>query len=85
VKNPHRTIRIAGALAIGLVTLLYILANIAYFSGASLKEIRTSGLLVATLLVRNVYGPRAERALAVFISLSALGNVLSTVRGINFH
>ncbi|KAF9483255.1 high affinity methionine permease [Pholiota conissans] len=79
VKNPKRTIRIAGPLAIGVVTILYMLANIAYFAGASKEDITGSGRLVAALLFRNVYGPRAERALSVFVALSALGNVLSVI------
>ncbi|KAF8193443.1 high affinity methionine permease [Pholiota molesta] len=79
VKNPKRTIRIAGPLAIGVVTILYLLANIAYFAGATKEEITGSGRLVAALLFRNVYGPRAERALSVFVALSALGNVLSVI------
>lgn len=56
------------------------LANIAYLASASKEEITGSGRLVAALLFRNVYGPRAERALNVFVALSALGNVLSVVR-----
>ncbi|KAF8661271.1 hypothetical protein AX16_001372 [Volvariella volvacea WC 439] len=79
VKNPARTLRIAGPLAIGLITILYMLANIAYFAGATKEEITGSGRLVAALLFRNVYGPRAERALSVFVALSALGNVLSVI------
>ncbi|KAG5651622.1 hypothetical protein H0H81_008027, partial [Sphagnurus paluster] len=79
VKNPKRTVRIAGPLAIGVVTVLYMLANIAYFAGASKEEITGSGRLVAALLFRNVYGPRAERALSAIVALSALGNVLSVI------
>jgi amino acid transporter len=79
VKNPKRTVRIAGPFAIGLVTVMYMLANIAYFAAATKEEITGSGTLVAALLFRNVYGPRAERALSVFVALSALGNTLSVV------
>jgi len=79
VKNPQRTVRIAGPLAIAVVTVLYLLANIAYFAGATKEEITGSGRLVAALLFRNVYGPKAERALSVFVAMSALGNVLSVV------
>ena len=60
--------------------MLYILANIAYFAGATKQEITTSGQLVAALLFRNVYGPQAERTLDVFIAISSLGGVLSAVR-----
>ncbi|KAF8071513.1 high affinity methionine permease [Lyophyllum atratum] len=79
VKNPARTLRIAGPLAIGVVTVLYMLANLAYFAGASKEEITGSGRLVAALLFRNVYGTQAERALDAFVALCALGNVLSVI------
>lgn len=79
VKNPQRTIRIAGPLAIGITTVLYLLANIAYFAAATKEEITSSGTLVAALLFRNVMGANAERALSVFVALSALGNVLSVI------
>ncbi|KIK58841.1 hypothetical protein GYMLUDRAFT_45139 [Collybiopsis luxurians FD-317 M1] len=79
VKDPKRTVRLAGPLAIVIVTILYILANIAYFAAASKTEITGSGRLVAALLFRNVFGARAERALDVFVALSALGNVLSVI------
>ncbi|TFK24801.1 high affinity methionine permease [Coprinopsis marcescibilis] len=79
VKDPKRTVRIAGPVAIAVVAVLYMLANIAYFAGASKEDIVGSGRLVAALLFRNVYGPRAERALSVFVALSALGNVLSVI------
>ncbi|KIJ25570.1 hypothetical protein M422DRAFT_33663 [Sphaerobolus stellatus SS14] len=79
VKNPQRTVRIAGPVAIAVVTVLYLLANIAYFAGATKAEIIGSGRLVASLLFRNVYGERAERGLSVFVALSALGNVLSVI------
>lgn len=53
-----------------------------YFSSAAAtkEEITSSGTLVAALLFRNVYGTAAERALSVFVALSALGNVLAVVR-----
>ncbi|KLT39208.1 high affinity methionine permease [Cutaneotrichosporon oleaginosum] len=79
MKDPKRTLRIAGPFAIGLVTVLYILANIAYFAAASKEEITSSGTLVASLLFTNVYGRKAARALDVFVALSALGNVLSVI------
>lgn len=79
VKDPQRTVRLAGPVAIAVVTVLYMLANIAYFAGATKEEITTSGRLVAALLFRNVYGPRAERALSALVALSALGNVLSVI------
>ena len=48
-------------------------------AAATKEEITSSGTLVAALLFRNVYGTSAERALDVFVALSALGNVLAVV------
>ena len=79
VKNPKRTVAIAGPVAVAAVTVLYVLANIAYFAGATKEDITTSGQLVAALLFRNVYGPQAERTLDVFIAISSLGGVLTAV------
>ncbi|TFK34251.1 high affinity methionine permease [Crucibulum laeve] len=77
VHNPSRTLRVAGPMAIALVTVLYLLANISYLAGVSQAEITGSGRLVAALLFRNVWGERAERVLAAGVAMSALGNVLS--------
>ncbi|TFK21258.1 high affinity methionine permease [Coprinopsis marcescibilis] len=77
MHKPERTLRIAGPIAIGGVTVFYLAANLAYFSAASKEEITGSGRLVAALLFRNVWGERTERVLSAFVALSALGNVLS--------
>ena len=60
VKDPKRTVRLAGPLAIVIVTILYILANIAYFAAASKQEITGSGRLVAALLFRVRKGVQAS-------------------------
>ncbi|KAG1823761.1 amino acid transporter [Suillus subaureus] len=77
VRNPVRTLKIAGPLGLGICAILYLLANVAYFSAATKAEIDHSGVTVAALFFGNVFGSVAERALAVFIALSALGNVIT--------
>ncbi|KAG9318049.1 amino acid transporter [Chiua virens] len=77
VRNPVRTLKIAGPLGLGICAALYLLANIAYFSAATKAEIKSSGVTVAALFFKNVFGTVAERALSVFIALSALGNVIT--------
>jgi len=77
VKNPVRTLKIAGPLGLGICAVLYLLANIAYFSAASKEEILKSGVTVASLFFGNVFGRQAQRALTVFVALSALGNVIT--------
>jgi amino acid transporter len=84
MHNPGRTLRIAGPLAIITVTFFYLLCNVAYYAAASKSEIVESGRLVAALLFHNVWGKKAERVLSAFVALSALGNVLSVVRNIEF-
>ena len=79
VRNPARTLRIAGPLSLIVVAAFYLLCNIAYYAAASKEEITSSGRLVAALLFKNVWGPKAEIFLNAFIALSALGNVLSVV------
>ncbi|KAG9318050.1 amino acid transporter [Chiua virens] len=78
VKNPIRTLKIAAPLGLAICATLYILANIAYFSAATKTEIESSGVTVAALFFRNVFGTAAERALSVFVALSALGGVFSS-------
>lgn len=78
-KNPVRTLRIAAPLAIGVISVLYMLVNVAYFASVSKEEIISSGQLVAASMFKNVFGGTAERALSVFVALSAFGNVLSVI------
>ncbi|KAK0510331.1 hypothetical protein JMJ35_007725 [Cladonia borealis] len=77
VKKPVRTLKIAGPLGLGICTVLYLLANVAYFAAATPKEIANSGVTVAGFFFGRVFGESAERALSVFVALSALGNVMA--------
>ncbi|KAF1997698.1 amino acid transporter [Amniculicola lignicola CBS 123094] len=78
-KDPVRTLKRAAPLALGLVAVLYMFVNIAYFAAVSKEEIIASERLVAASFFRNVFGGSAERALSVFVALSAFGNVLSVI------
>ncbi|KAI1787978.1 high affinity methionine permease [Ganoderma leucocontextum] len=49
VKNPIRTLKIAGPLGLAICAVLYLLANVSYFAAATKEEIRTSGVTVASL------------------------------------
>ncbi|KAI0078614.1 high affinity methionine permease [Panus rudis PR-1116 ss-1] len=77
VKNPVRTLKIAGPLGLGICAVLYLLANISYFAAASKEEILKSGVTVASLFFGKVFGAKAQKALSVFVALSALGNVIT--------
>lgn len=78
-KNPVKTLKLAAPIALGGIAILYMLANIAYFAAVPKDEILSSGRILAASFFRNVMGPKAERALSVFVALSAFGNVLSVI------
>jgi amino acid transporter len=78
-RNPVRTLKIAAPMAIGTISILYMLVNVAYFAAVPKEEILEARRLVAASLFRNVFGGTAERALSVFVALSAFGNVLSVI------
>jgi len=79
MKNPIRTIKRAGPIAMASVTILYMLVNVAYFAAVPKADILSSGRIIAALYFRNMFGPKAETALSVFVALSALGNVMSVI------
>lgn len=65
-------------LAVGGVTILYVLANVAYFSAISKSDLANSEVIVAGLFFKNVFGDSAgSRSLPAFVALSNLGNVLA--------
>ncbi|KAI1341319.1 amino acid/polyamine transporter I [Xylariaceae sp. FL0016] len=78
LKDPRKTLMVAAPIAVGGVTILYVLANVAYFAAISKDELATSEVLVAGLFFRNVFGDTAAaRSLPAFVALSNLGNVLA--------
>ncbi|OJK00420.1 hypothetical protein ASPACDRAFT_28020 [Aspergillus aculeatus ATCC 16872] len=77
VKNPEHTLRIALPCAMGIITVLYVLANVAYFAGVPKEEFRTASVTIAASLFRNVFGETAAtRALPALVALSAIGHLL---------
>lgn len=78
IRDPRRTLTIAAPLAVGGVTILYVLANVAYFAAIPKSELATSDAIVAGVFFKNVFGDSAGvRVLPVFVALSNLGNVLA--------
>ncbi|KAJ7078579.1 amino acid transporter [Mycena belliarum] len=77
VKNPIRTLKIAGPLGLGICAALYLLANVAYFAAATKADIVKSSVTVASLFFKNVFGVKAERALSVLVALRSSTNSLA--------
>ncbi|KAK3685177.1 amino acid permease-domain-containing protein [Podospora appendiculata] len=78
LKNPRRTLSIAAPLAVVGVTILYVLANVAYFAAIPKEDLAKSEVIVAGLFFRNVFGESiAARSLPALVALSNIGNVLA--------
>ncbi|KAG2182839.1 hypothetical protein INT44_005820 [Umbelopsis vinacea] len=76
LRNPVRTLKVAALSAISLVSVLYVLANIAYFAVVPKDVILTSKTVVAAEFFTRVYGPRAGgQALPVLVAISSFGSV----------
>lgn len=77
VRNPVRTLKIAGPVGLGVCGVLYMLANVAYFAAATPQEVIQSKQTVAALFMSKVFGTAGEKAISVLIALSAFGNVMT--------
>jgi amino acid transporter len=76
LRKPIRTLKVAALSAISIVSVLYILANIAYFSVVPKEVILSSNTVVAAEFFARVYGPRAGgQALPVLVAISSFGSV----------
>jgi amino acid transporter len=77
IRDPARTVGLAGPFALGLVTILYTFCNIAYFAVVSKEDMIHSGVIVAGNFFRTLFGDSAAfRILPLLIALSNLGNIL---------
>ncbi|KAK0636422.1 amino acid/polyamine transporter I [Bombardia bombarda] len=78
LKNPRRTLSIAAPLAVVGVTILYVLANVAYFAAIPKADLAKSEVIVAGLFFRNIFGESAAaRSLPALVAFSNIGNVLA--------
>ena len=59
IKNPKKTLTWAAPIAIGGTTVLYVLANVAYFAAISKEDLAGSEAIVAGVFFRNVFGDSA--------------------------
>ncbi|KAL1856114.1 hypothetical protein Plec18167_000263 [Paecilomyces lecythidis] len=79
VKNPSRTLRIAAPVALALVSVSYILVNVAYFLVVDKDDFKASGAIVGAHFFGNIFGPVVgESVLPLLIILSAYGNIAAT-------
>ena len=74
VRNRERNMVRALLFAIGLVTLLYVLVNIAYLKGLGYSGVARSDAVAADLL-KAVWVPAGEKLISVMIAIAALTSV----------
>ena len=76
--SPARTVRNAGLISIGIVTVLFLTVNVAYISAVPLDELKGSGQLVGGLFFEHVFGGHwASKILPVLVAFSCVGNIVS--------
>ncbi len=74
VKNPRRNLPLSLALGTGLVTLLYVLANVGYLVTLRLSEIQQApDDRVATAALSTIFGGAGAAIMAVAICVSTFG------------
>src|SRR5579885_1882503 len=74
VKNPKRDVALSMAFGTTIVTVLYVLANLAYLLALPLSRIQTApDDRVATLALNAIFGPAGAAIMAVAIIISTFG------------
>lgn len=82
IKDPVRTIKKHGLISVAIVSVLYMLCNIAYFSAVDKEAFGQSKEIAAAVFFTQVFGSgAAETVLNVLVLLSAFGNLLAVLIG----
>ncbi|KAG6001989.1 hypothetical protein E4U21_003603 [Claviceps maximensis] len=83
IKNPIPSLKRHGFCSVLVVSVLYVLCNIAYFSAVDKSIFGQSKEIAAGVFFATVFGPggSAETALNVLVLLSAYGNLLASLIG----
>src|SRR5262245_42094842 len=74
VRDRRRNMAKALLVSIGIVTLLYVLVNLAYMKGLGYGPLTRSDAVAADLL-KSVWGPAGEKLISVMIAIAALTSV----------
>lgn len=82
--NESKVFKVAAFSAIGLTTVLYVLANVAYFTVLTDAELLANGDMVAAKFFVKVFGNGwfIERGFKVMVALSIMGNFVSSTYGL---
>lgn len=76
-SNPVKIARKASIIALSLVSVIFLLVNVAYVAAVPREDIRNSGQLVAALFFHRVFGPVVgNKVLPLMVALSCFGNLV---------
>lgn len=82
IKNPIKTTKLYGAISLGVVAVLYMLCNIAYFAAVDKEVFAEAKETAAAAFFAAVFGEgAATKALSFLVLLSAFGNLLVVLIG----
>ncbi|ATY65620.1 high affinity methionine permease [Cordyceps militaris] len=82
IKDPVRTIKKHGLISVAIVSVLYMLCNVAYFAAVDKQSFSQSKEIAAAVFFTQVFGSgAAETVLNVLVLLSAYGNLLAVLIG----
>ncbi|TQS31445.1 hypothetical protein Golomagni_08268, partial [Golovinomyces magnicellulatus] len=82
IKNPIPSIKRYGFVSVLIVSILYLLCNVAYFAAVDKEAFGTSKEIAASVFFTTVFGPGpAKTVLNVLVLLSAYGNLLAVLIG----
>jgi amino acid transporter len=79
-QHPFKTVKVAAPVSLLIITILYVLANVAYFAAVPKETIAASGELTAALFFEAVFG-NSGRALPALVAISAAGNIMAVIIG----
>lgn len=77
--DPVRVIKRAGYISVSMVTVIFILINVAYLAAISKEDMSNSGQLIAALFFQRVFGDSviARLGLPILVSLACFSNIVS--------
>ncbi|KAH6974456.1 amino acid permease-domain-containing protein [Ilyonectria sp. MPI-CAGE-AT-0026] len=83
IKNPIPTLKRNGAVSLGVVAILYILCNIAYFAVVPKAEFKEASEIAASVFFSKLFGDSkaAANVLNFLVLLSSFGNLLAVLIG----
>ena len=81
VRNPVKQIRRNASIALLIVAVLYVLANIAYFAAVPKAQLMKSSQVAASLFFEKVFGSTSAKGLSFLIAVSAFGNLMAVLIG----